>query len=165
MAHDESPRIGKGWRVLGRDGKAIGEVEQVRDDVLVVHRGWRLGRAQRLFVPIDALGEVRSDSVVLRLAASEVGAKGWHVRPNSPPPRGAERTTGGEYDMTTMTGAGYGAGGTAASAGPLGPTRGRGIEGRFGGSGRAGLGSPELDTDDEEVVPEDMRNRPPDTDR
>lgn len=161
MVHDDLQRIGKGWRVLGRDGRAIGEVEQVRDDLLVVHRGRLLG-AQRLYVPIDALAEVGADTVVLGLPASEVGSKGWHVRPTSPPPRGRERARGEEHDMTTMTGAGFGAGGTAASGGPLGPTRGRGIEGRFGGSGRAGLGSPELGEQDEEVVPESMENRTPD---
>ena len=164
MTHHDLQRIGVGWLVLGSDGAAIGEVERVRDDMLIVHHGRLFGGDQRLYVPLDALAEVRAGDIVLSVASSEVGARGWHVAPWSAPPRGAERTVGSESDMTTMTGAGYGAGGTATSAGPLGPTRGRGIEGRFGGSGRAGLGSPELGEQDEEVIPESMENRPPDED-
>jgi hypothetical protein len=134
----ERPSIGVGWKVLGDDGAEIGKVKEVHEDHLVV-RGGTLFKHD-LYVPVTACASIGDETVTLDVASGAVDEAGWRF----PPERGLggqHRAPAGEGEpgMTTMTGAGYGAGGGVATAGPLAPGRGDAIADRLGGSGRAGL--------------------------
>lgn len=146
-------RVERGWKLVGSDGGGVGEVVEVREDLVVVEHG--LINKETLYVPVSALADVRDGEVVLDLPADRVAELGWQVPPRaSANARPGPRDSGG--DTTTMTGAGYGAGGTASAAGPLGTYQGDQIHDRFGGSARAGLGRPEPETalDEEDVASE-----------
>ncbi len=145
-------RVQRGWKLVGSDGDQVGEVVEIREGQVVVEHG--LINKQTLYVPVSALAGVRDGEVVLDLPADRVGEMGWHVPPQASDKAGAvPRDSVG--DMTTMTGAGYGAGGTASSAGPLGTFHGDQIHDRLGGSSRAGLGRPgPRAADDDEVASE-----------
>jgi hypothetical protein len=154
MVMESLSRVRSGWKVVGSDGGKVGEVQDVRESHLVVEHG--LINKQTLYVPVSEVTEVRDDSVVLGIEAGRAGEMGWHVRPGTDQPGGpAPRRSGG--DMTTMTGAGYGAGGTVASAGPMSPQRGDQIQDRMGGSSRAGLGRPGPRIEGEGEAPEPGR--------
>lgn len=160
MALDQSSSIRVGWDVVTSDGKGIGKVEEVHDDYLLV-RGGTLFKHD-LYVPVAACARAGDGNVTLDVASNDVDDSGWRF----PPDRGfggqhKVPTTAGDPTMTTMTGAGYGAGGGVAAAGPLAPGRGDAIADRLGGSSRAGLSAADTSaTDDLErgIAPTDPRD-------
>jgi hypothetical protein len=162
MTFDELQRVREGWAVVGNDGGNIGSVQEVHENHVVVEHG--LINKKALYVPISVISSVGDDSVELSIPAGEAGGMGWHVPPGSVPGAGpGTLQTGG--DMTTMTGGGYGAGGTAAAAGPLSPTRGDQIHDRFGGSSRAGLGRPKPQGGDDDAPVADEATGAPRTEQ
>jgi hypothetical protein len=160
MTMDELARAQPGWDVVGNDGGKIGTLQEVHDDHLVVEHG--LINKQQLYVPVSVVDGVRDEAVALSIPAGQADEMGWHVPAGTTQGAGPAPLRSGGSDTTAMTGAGYGAGGTVASAGPFSTTRGDQIHDRLGGSGRAGLGraGPPPEDDDDAAVSDEPTSAP-----
>jgi hypothetical protein len=130
--------IRKGWEVVGRDDKKIGQVTEVHESYLVVESGTLVKRD--LFVPVAAVTQVGDERVLVDAPAGDAEKLGWRHPPERSytRPRELGRTAEAD-DNTTMTGAAFGAGAGVSSAGPVAPGHGDTVTDRMGGSGRAGL--------------------------
>jgi hypothetical protein len=63
-------------QVVGSDEVSIGQVKEIRENDFLVDRSTL--RLQRdVYVPLDAVGEVGEDRVMLGIAAGQVDGMGW----------------------------------------------------------------------------------------
>ncbi len=72
MSSGRSP-IRTGMRVVGEDGRSVGQVRDVHDFDFILTRPER----PPLFVPFMAVAEVSDDLVSLNIPADEVDTKDW----------------------------------------------------------------------------------------
>ena len=77
-----------GWDVVDNRDAWVGTVEAVREEYLVVRRGFLV---PTLYVPLRGLGQVREDVVALNVPAAWVGELGWEQPPRSPAPHASPR--------------------------------------------------------------------------
>ena len=100
-------QVARGWKVVGSDGENIGEVEETREDHLVVTRGMLL--KHHLYIPIDRMTQVGDGKVVVNITAGNVEEEGWRYPPNAG--FAHEKPAYPEVpETTTMQAAGYSAG-------------------------------------------------------
>lgn len=70
-----------GWKVLGSQGKYIGEVKAVFTDHLVVLQGRYIKHTW--YIPVDHVAASGEGEVKLTIAAIEAQAEGWRFPPNA----------------------------------------------------------------------------------
>ncbi len=68
-----------GWTVYGRDGKKIGDIDEVTPIYLKLRQG--LIFKKDIYVPIAAIAQLRGNEVHLSVPQSEIEALGWHTPP------------------------------------------------------------------------------------
>jgi len=67
-------QVGPGMRVVGMDGKHVGQVKTVEETRFALDRP----KAPDLYVPMDAVMEIRNGSlVVLRVPSHLIHVQGW----------------------------------------------------------------------------------------
>ena len=83
-------QIEHGWDVYAADGEKLGDVADVRDDYLVVSKGW-LFTTER-YVPFSAIAQVVPDRVVLQVMKDQFDAQNWGPQPEDIDTEHEERT-------------------------------------------------------------------------
>lgn len=91
-------QIQPGWTLVGADGTEMGRIETVAEDHLVVGQSG-LGN-DRLYVPLDQIGNAEDGRVSVLIPASQVDEAGWRYSPHSA--YEAESPTKPEVPDTTM---------------------------------------------------------------
>lgn len=71
--------VQQGWVVYGRDGKKIGEIDEVTPTYLKLRQG--LIFKKDVYVPLMAVAQLRGNEVHLSVPQSEIEALGWHQPP------------------------------------------------------------------------------------
>src|SRR5687767_6953748 len=74
-------QIERGWSVVGSDGGKIGEIEEVREDHIVVTRG--LIFKHNLYIPTDHLTGSGDGKVTVNVAEGDINEEGWQYPPNA----------------------------------------------------------------------------------
>jgi uncharacterized protein (TIGR02271 family) len=72
-------QIEDGWDVFAADGDKVGDVSEVRDNYLVVKKGF-LFPSER-YVPFSAISGIEHDRVYLNVNKDEIDAQGWDQAP------------------------------------------------------------------------------------
>lgn len=71
--------VQRGWTVYGRDGKKIGDVDEVTPTYLRLRKG--LIFKKDIYVPTAAVRQLRGNEVHLSAQSSEIEALGWDTAP------------------------------------------------------------------------------------
>lgn len=78
----EPAQYAEGTRVLGADGRRIGEVVAAHRRHLIVERGFFFPTSY--FVPFEAVAHAEGGDIVLAMTTAEALAQGWEVPPADP---------------------------------------------------------------------------------
>lgn len=130
MAQDHSEESGSvawlikhGWEVYDTEGERVGDVEDIRNNHLVVSRGF-LFTTER-YIPVAAIRDVEDSRVYLNVTKQEIEARGWDVE--APPESGLATPapptqTAPSGDVTALAGPDTSRPGERATATPPGRT-------------------------------------------
>src|SRR5688572_25645743 len=94
----ERNQIRDGAEVYGADGEKVGKIVNVRDDHVVVEKGFFF--PHDYYVPLSAIARGDGDDVYLTLTRDEALEQGWDV-----PPAGSDEWGGGIHGMAAVAGA------------------------------------------------------------
>jgi uncharacterized protein (TIGR02271 family) len=97
----ELDQIEHGWDVYAADGEKLGDVSEVRDDYLVVSKGW-LFTTER-YVPFSAIARVEPDRVVLQVMKDQFDAQNWGPQPEDIDTEYEEHTASAAAGTSTTT--------------------------------------------------------------
>ena len=71
--------VQRGWTVYGRDGKKVGEVDEVTPTYLKLRKGFIFKKD--IYVPTAAVGQLRGNEIHLTVPQNEIEALGWETAP------------------------------------------------------------------------------------
>jgi len=100
IGHIQPSQLQRGWDVLGSEGSKVGDIEEVRDEYIIVSRGF-LFTTER-YIPLWAVSTAGDGKVFLNVTKDEIESRGW----DNPEAVARARPTGaGEMrDRQTRTG-------------------------------------------------------------
>ena len=75
IGHIQPSQLQRGWDVFGSEGDKIGDLEEVRDEYIIVSRGF-LFTTER-FIPLWAVSTAGDGKVFLNVTKDEIETRGW----------------------------------------------------------------------------------------
>src|ERR671922_12426 len=81
MMQMDPSQIEHGWDVFGSDGEKVGDVSEVREEYLVVSKGFLFPHEH--YVPFSAITGIKHDRVYLNVSKDQIEAQGWDDEPTT----------------------------------------------------------------------------------
>lgn len=69
----ERPKVKVGMDIVGSDGDAVGQVKEVRENDLLVHRAMQ----RDIYIPFSAIHSCTDRACMLNIPAGQVDNMGW----------------------------------------------------------------------------------------